>query len=166
MALAAGLLERDDPAAQVTGAVARALDLAATWTAWDGRPLVVDGRVYTPHKAVRRIADHLVDHLAEWEARLVGREPQPDHWHASATTTPADLAPFTAEDLDEARSRLVRLGRIWADRLGAADDAQLDRSPGRGWSFRLLATHVAGSLDYYAGAVGRLGTATAPEGRG
>nr|WP_123563439.1 maleylpyruvate isomerase N-terminal domain-containing protein [Kitasatospora cineracea] len=165
MALAAGLLERDDPAAQVTGAVARALDLAATWTAWDGRPLAVDDRVHTPHKAIRRIADHLVDHLAELEARMAGREPQPDHWHASATTTPADLAPFTAEDLDEARSRLVRLGHVWADRLGSLSDAQLDRSPGRGWSFRLLAAHVAGSLDYYAGAVGRPGAGAGPEGR-
>lgn len=162
-ALAAGLLEREAPAALVLGAVARALDLAGTWTAWDGRPLAFDDRVYTPHKAIRRIADHLVDHLAELEARLAGGEPQPDHWHASATTTPADLAPFTVEDLDEARSRLLRLGRIWADRLGALSDAQLDRSPGQGWSFRLLAAHVAGSLGYYAGAVGRLGAAARSE---
>ncbi|MGA5818058.1 hypothetical protein ACPC54_09385 [Kitasatospora sp. NPDC094028] len=165
MALAAGLLERDDPARQITEAVARVLDLAATWTAWDGRPLAVDDRVYTPHKAIRRVADHLVDHLAELEARLAGQEPQPDHWHASATTTPADLAPFTAEDLDEARSRLVRLDGIWADRLRALTEAQLDRSPGRGWPFRQLAAHVAGSLDYYAGAIGRLGATTDPEER-
>ncbi|MGE7439685.1 hypothetical protein [Kitasatospora sp. NPDC001175] len=163
LALAAGLLERDDPATQVTEAVARVLDLAVTWTAWDGRPLAVDDRVYTPHKAIRRATDHLVDHLAELEARLAGQEPQPDHWHASATTTPADLAPFTTEDLDEARSRLVRIGRIWADRLEALSDAQLDRSPGQGWPFRLLAAHVAGSLDYYAGAVGRFGAAANPE---
>lgn len=128
-----------------------------------GPPLAVDDRVYAPHKAIRRVADHMVDHLAELEARLAGQEPQPDHWHASVTTTPADLAPFTTEDLDEARSRLVRLGRIWADRLGALSDAQLDRSPGPGWSFRLLAAHVAGSLDYYAGAIGRLGAAANPE---
>ncbi|MFD7630064.1 hypothetical protein ACFV7Q_29260 [Streptomyces sp. NPDC059851] len=165
LALAAGMLERDDPAAQVTKAVARVLDLAVTWTAWDGQPLAADDRVYTPHKAIRRVADHLVDHLAELEARLAGQEPQSDHWHASATTTPADLAPFTTEDLDEARSRLVRLGRIWADRLGALSDAQLDRSPGQGWSFRRLAAHVAGSLDYYAGAVGPLGAAANSEER-
>lgn len=163
VALAAGLLERDDPAGQITKAVARVLDLAATWTAWNGRPLTRDGRVYTPHKAIRRVADHMVDHLAELEARLAGQEPQPDHWHGSVTTTPADLVPFTTEDLDEARSRLVRLGRIWDDRLRTLSDAQLDRSPGPGWSFRLLAAHVAGSLDYYAGAVGSLGVAADPE---
>src|SRR5215471_15916117 len=97
-----------DPAQVIEDAVSGALRLAETWTAWDGRPIATDGRVYTPHKAIRRLADHLLDHLAELEARLVGQSPLPDHWHASAITTPADLAPFTREDLDEARSRLSR----------------------------------------------------------
>ncbi|MFF7603634.1 hypothetical protein [Streptomyces parvulus] len=143
------------PAALVTGMVEHVLDLAATWTRWDGVPVHVDGRVYTPHKAVRRVADHLVDHLAEMEARLAGRPTEPDHWHASATTTPADLAPFTPDDLDEARSRLTRLARIWADRLDALTPRQLDDSPGEGWSFRELARHVEESV-YYADAVGDL----------
>ncbi|MFD1658784.1 hypothetical protein ACFSL4_11330 [Streptomyces caeni] len=43
------------------------LALAATWTAWDGRPRPVDDRVYTPHKAIRRVAGHLVGPLAELE---------------------------------------------------------------------------------------------------
>lgn len=115
--------------------------------------------MYTPHKAVRRVADHLVDHLAELEARLAGEEPQPDHWHASAVTTPADLAPFTREDLDEARSRLIRLAQIWANRLRALTDEQLDHSPGEGWSFRELAVHVTESA-YYADAVGDLAEPT------
>ncbi|MFE0513700.1 hypothetical protein ACFW2E_28250, partial [Streptomyces sp. NPDC058964] len=84
-----------------------------------------------------------------------GHPPPPHHWHASAITTPADLAPFTAEDLDEARSRLTRLARIWAVRLDALTDEQLDDSPGQGWSFRELAQHLAGSR-YYADAVGSL----------
>lgn len=104
---------------------------------------------------MRRVADHLVDHLAELEARLAGEEPQPDRWHASTVTTEADLAPFTREDLDEARSRLVRLARIWANRLDALTDEQLDRSPGEGWSFRELALHLKGST-YYADSVGDL----------
>src|SRR5438105_2280919 len=126
------------PAQAVTGMVDHVLALAATWTAWDGKPSHVDDRVYTPHKAIRRVADHLVDHLAELEARLVGEEPQPDEWHASATTAEADLASFTQEDLEEARSRLTRLARIWANRLDALTDDQLDHSPGTGWSFREL----------------------------
>lgn len=143
------------PAGSVTAMVDHVLTLAATWTEWDGRPAHVDGRVYTPHKAIRRVADHLIDHLAELEDRLAGKEPQPDHWHASAITTEADRAPFTQEDLDEARSRLTRLARIWADRLEALGDERLDHSPGDGWSFRKLAEHVAEST-YYADAVGDL----------
>ncbi|MFD5280826.1 hypothetical protein [Streptomyces rubrogriseus] len=143
------------PADAVIGMVDHVLALAAGWTRWDGTPAHVDGRVYTPHKAIRRVADHLVDHLAELEARLAGEETQPDHWHASLVTTEADRAAFTAEDLDEARSRLTRLARIWANRLDALTDEQLDHSPGEGWSFRELATHLAESA-YYADAVGDL----------
>ncbi|CAM5372630.1 hypothetical protein [Streptomyces canus] len=139
----------------VTGMVHHVLVLAETWTSWDGKPVHVDDRVYTPHKAIRRVADHLVDHLAELEARLAGETPQPDHWHASTTTTAADLAPFTQEDLDEARSRLTRLARIWANRLGALTEHQLDHSPGEGWTFRELALHLKGST-YYADALGDL----------
>nr|BFD81946.1 hypothetical protein StreXyl84_13470 [Streptomyces sp. Xyl84] len=145
----------DTPAAAVTGMVDHVLALAATWTAWDGTPLPADDRLYTPHKAVRRVADHMVDHLAELEARLAGEAPQPDHWHASTITTAADLAPFTRQDLEEARNRLTRLARIWAVRLDALTADQLDRSPGEGWTFRELARHLAEST-YYADAVGDL----------
>ncbi|MFG1941891.1 hypothetical protein [Nonomuraea sp. NPDC048826] len=144
-----------EPALVVTSMIDHVLALAATWTSWDGRPAHVDDRVYTPHKAIRRVADHLIDHLAEMEARLAGHAPIPDHWHASGSTPPSDLAPFTGQDLDEARSRLTRLGRIWAERLAVLTPDQLDRSPGAGWTFRQLAFHVAGSA-YYADAVGDL----------
>ena len=143
------------PALVVTEMVDLVLRLAATWTAWDGRPAPIDDRIYTPHKAIRRVADHLLDHLAELEARLAGHEALADHWHASAITTPADMAPFTEQDLDEARSRLTRLAQIWADRLGALTEDQLDHSPGEGWTFRQISFHVAGS-GYYAEAVGDL----------
>lgn len=143
------------PSAAVTGMVEHVLVRAATWTRWDGEPVRVDGRVHTPHKAIRRVADHLIDHLAELEARLAGEPTQPDHWHASRITTEADLAPFTAQDLDEARSRLTRLARIWAVRLDSLTDEQLDRSPDDGWTFRQLAHHVQESV-YYADAVGDL----------
>ncbi|MFF1646224.1 hypothetical protein [Streptomyces sp. NPDC058240] len=145
-----------DPAQLLTAMIDHVLALAATWTTWDGRPVPAGDRLYTPHKAIRRVADHMVDHLAEMEARLVGEETQPDHWHASTTTTAADLAPFTAADLDEARSRLTRLARIWANRLDALTPDELDRSAGTGWTFRQLAFHLAESA-YYADSVGDLG---------
>ena len=143
-----------DPTQVIEDAVAHALRLAETWTAWDGQPVTVDGRIYTPHKAVRRLADHLVDHLAELEARVAGQAPLPDHWHASAVTTPADLAPFTAEDLDEARSRLTRLAQIWSVRLHAIGNERLDRVEGEGWTLRQVALHLGST--YYADAIGEL----------
>ncbi|MEU9022985.1 hypothetical protein [Actinomadura sp. NPDC048394] len=144
-----------EPALVVTSMIDHVLDLAATWTNWDGRPMRADERLYTPHKAIRRVTDHLIDHLAEVEARLAGSPTIPDRWHASASTTPADLAPFTDQDLDEARSRLTRLSQIWAARLTALTADQLDRSPGAGWTFRQIAFHLAESA-YYADAVGDL----------
>jgi hypothetical protein len=111
--------------------------------------------VYTPHKAVRRVADHLVDHLAELEARLAGEPTTPDRWHASASTTAPDRGPFTRPDADEAHSRLERLGQIWRLRLGALDDERLDRREGDAWTIREIAFHLAES-SYYADAVGDL----------
>jgi len=146
------------PSAVVTDMVEHVLALAETWPAWDGTPRRSGERVYTPHKAVRRVADHLVDHLAEVEARLAGVDPIPDHWHASTITTDADRATFTAEDLAEARSRLTRLAQIWRLRLDALTDEQLDRRSG-GWSVRELAFHVAES-SYYAESVGNLAPRT------
>ncbi|MEV6966797.1 hypothetical protein AB0M47_16945 [Hamadaea sp. NPDC051192] len=146
------------PSSVVTGLVDDVLALAETWPAWDGTPRPSGDRVYTPHKAIRRVADHLVDHLAELEATLAGVDPLPDHWHASAVTTAADLAEFTAEDLAEARSRLTRLAEIWRLRLDSLTDDELDKSTG-GWSPRELAFHVAESV-YYAEVVGNLAPRT------
>ena len=144
-----------DPARVIEDAVEYALRLAATWPAWGGQPIAAEDRVYTPHKAIRRLADHLLDHLAELEARLAGQAPRPDHWHASAITTPADLAPFTPEDLDEARSRLSRLAQIWSLRLRSLDDERLDRVEADAWTLRQIAFHV-GESTFYADAVGDL----------
>jgi hypothetical protein len=149
------MTDQRDPAGVATTLVEQVLARAATWTAWDGVPRPDDDRVYTPHKAIRRVADHLVDHLAEIEARVAGVPTIPDHWHASASTTPADLAPFTAEDLDEARSRLTRLAQIYAIRLGALTPAQLDRRDGDAWTPREIAFHLEDSLGY-ADAIGFL----------
>jgi hypothetical protein len=137
------------------------LALAETWTAWDGMPRAVDDRVYTPHKAIRRVADHLIDHLAQVEARLAGADSLPDRWHGSYSTTPADLAPFTPDDLDEARSRLDRLALLWVHRLGSITDEDMDRSAAGSWSVREIAFHLAES-SYYAEAVGDLSPRSTP----
>jgi hypothetical protein len=149
------LTDDRDPAGVVAGMISQVLDLAQTWTVWDGRPRPADDRVYSPHKAIRRVTDHLIDHLAEIEARLAGVPTIPDHWHASAMTTPADLALFTPEDLDEARSRLTRMGQIFEVRLRHLSEAELDRREAGAWSMRQIAFHLEESL-YYAEAVGRL----------
>ena len=68
------MADETDPGELIEHATDKVLTLARTWLAWDGRPYVADDgeRVYTPHKAVRRYGDHLVDHLAEVEAVLAG----------------------------------------------------------------------------------------------
>ena len=147
--------DQRDPADVVTTMISRVLEMAETWPSWDGEPRPADDRVYTPHKAVRRVTDHLVDHLAELEARLAGVPTIPDHWHASAITTPADLATFTTEDLDEARSRLTRLAQIFDVRLRRLSTEELDHRDGDAWSPRQIAFHLEESL-YYADAVGDL----------
>jgi hypothetical protein len=88
-------------------------------------------------------------------ADVAGVPTIPDRWHASASTTPADLASFTPDDLDEARSRLTRLAQVFTVRLGGLTDQDLDRHGPGTWSARQIAFHLEGSLTY-AEAVGNL----------
>jgi hypothetical protein len=150
------------PADVVTSHVDHVLTVAATWPRWDGQPVEVPApgedvpRVYTPHKVIRRVADHLVDHLAELEARVAGRPTEPDRWHGSLVTTPSDLAAFTGNDLDEARSRLRRLALVWDVRLRSLSNEQLDGQNGDAWTLRQVAFHVAEASSFYADSVGML----------
>ncbi|MFG3549500.1 hypothetical protein [Streptomyces sp. NPDC047725] len=139
------------------GMAGHVLAPAATRTRRGGGPARVDGRVPTPHKAVGRVAGHLIDPLAEPEARPAGERTQPGHWHACAIAAEADRAPFPQKDSAGAgaRSRPARRARIRADRLGALTDEQPDRSPGEGRGFREPAPHLAGSA-YRADAAGGL----------
>jgi hypothetical protein len=105
---------------------------------------------WTPHKALRRIADHLLDHLHEVEALLAGAEPMPDEWHGRQVTLDADWARFTEPDFDEACSRLRRLARCYLLR-----PASWDAPRGEAWTLRQIAGHVAG-VSYYAEQVGSL----------
>lgn len=146
----------ENPGELVQQAVERSLRLVATWPAWDGQPRISDDdRTFTPHKAVRRIADHLVDHLAEVEALLAGVPTQPDEWHASALTSAADLAPFTVDDVREAEQRLSRLGRTFALRYAAVDPAEWDKDRGANWTLRQIAEHLV-EVEWYAQQVGDL----------
>jgi hypothetical protein len=145
-----------DPGAAVERATAGVLELARTWIGWDGRPRVSeDGdRIYTPHKAIRRYADHLIDHLAEVEARLAGVPSRPDRWHGSLVTVDADWARFTEADLVEATERLTRLSTMFRLRLLAAGPGEWDRPRGEAWTLRAVAEHVGSP--WYAEQVGDL----------
>ena len=147
----------NNPATAVVSAVEDCLAMAATWLGWDGTPCVSeDGdRVYTPHKAVRRIADHLVDHLAEVEALLAGVPTMPDEWHGSLLTFDTDWARFTEGDLGEARQRLRRLARTFELRLLAAGPDQWDVPRTPNWTLREIADHLTG-VRWYAEQVGSL----------
>lgn len=144
-----------NPATALVAAVDRVLELAATWLAWDGRPrLAADGtRAYTPHKALRRTADHIVDHLAQVEAMLAGVPSEDDRWLASSVTTDADRAAFGEVDLAEAGQRLRRLARTFELRYAAAGPAAWD-APRDGWTLREIADHLADP--WYAEQVGDL----------
>jgi hypothetical protein len=148
-----------DPTGLVPDAVERALSLAATWLAWDGQPVVGDGNVWTPHKALRRINDHLLDHLAEIEAVLAGAPPMTSTWHGRTVTLDADWARFTEVDLDEHRSRLVRYAELYRIRIGSLSDAELDDPRPASWTVRQIVHHVAG-IDWYAEQVGGLTSRT------
>lgn len=130
-------------------AVDEVLGRAAGWLGWDGRPVSRDGSAWTPHKALRRVADHLVDHLAEIDCRLARLPTIPDEWHGRAVTTDADFARFTEVDLDEARSRLTRLAACYRARLVKLDPEILDEKPEDAWSIREVVEHVA-NITYYA----------------
>jgi len=149
-----------NPAHAVADSVEACLALARSWHAWDGRPIArdMDGKpnTWTPHKAIRRIADHLVDHLHEVEALLAGADPVPDEWHGRQITLDADWARFTEPDYDEACSRLRRLARWYVLRYENAGEQAWDEPRAGAWTLREIAEHVAG-VRYYAEQVGSLG---------
>ena len=150
------MTDETDPGDLIEQATDRVLTLARTWLAWDGRPYLADDgeRVYTPHKAVRRYADHLVDHLAEVEALLAGVPSRADGWHASTVTLESDWARFTEADLNEATERLTRLSATFRLRLIAAGEHAWDLPRDPAWTLREIASHVG--PPWYAEQVGDL----------
>lgn len=133
----------------VPAAVVAVLDLAHSWLDWDGRPVVTDGSVWTPNKAMRRVEDHLLDHLAELEAVLSGVASVPDTWHGRRATLDGDWARFTELELDEARSRLTRYAQLYRLRISCLTPEELDSDRNGSWTVRRIVSHVSG-IDYYA----------------
>ncbi len=145
-----------DPASLIPAAVIDVLDVAETWLGWDGRPLCREGNAWTPHKVMRRVADHLLDHLAEIECRLAYQPSLPDQWHGRMITTEADFARFTEADLDEATCRLTRLSACYQARISTLHPQILDDRPGEDvWTIREVVYHVA-QATAYADLIGRL----------
>ena len=148
--------DQRDVAELVPIAVAEVLGTAESWLGWDGRPVFRDGNAWTPHKALRRVADHLLDHLAEIECRLASQPPLADRWHGRMITTDADAARFTEVDLDEAFSRLTRLAACYRARLSGLDAGALDSRPAKSiWTIREVVHHVS-HVTRYAEMLGRL----------
>ena len=148
-------VDHREPAQAIDDMVDHVLALAETWLDWDGRPRPIDDRIYTPHKAIRRVGDHMIDHLAQLDAHVAQIPSLPDTWHGSAITTESDLALFGTEDLEEARSRLKRLAQLWRTRLAAVPPEEMDRAEEDAYSPREMAFAAAGSV-YYADALGDL----------
>ncbi|AKU18182.1 hypothetical protein [Luteipulveratus mongoliensis] len=149
------MAQSTDPTTLLNAATDRTLALAETWLRWDGRPFVTDDneRIYTPHKAIRRYADHLLDHLAQTQALLSGAETIPDEWRASLVTLESDWAHFTEADLREAQQRIRRLTQTYVLVLQACSADELDRERGQDvWTLREIVEHVASP--WYAEQVG------------
>jgi hypothetical protein len=159
---AAPVVDDRDLAPLMPAAVADILAVAETWLGWDGRPVYREGNAWTPHKALRRVADHLLDHLAEIECRLAGHPTLQDQWHGRMVTLDADFARFTEIDLDEASSRLSRLGASYQARISQLDAGDLDARPAAEvWTIREIVHHVSG-VTMYAEMIGRLPAAPDP----
>lgn len=148
-----------EPVAVLSAAVDEVLKVAETWLGWDGRPVYRDGNAWTPHKALRRVADHMLDHLAELQCRSAGQPTVPNQWHGRMVTLDADFARFTEIDLDEATSRITRLVACYRVLLGGLDATALDTRPAdHVWTPREVVHHVA-ELSYYAHCLGDLSRA-------
>jgi hypothetical protein len=149
-----------DPAALVPMAVAEVLDIAESWLGWDGAPVYRDGNTWTPHKALRRVSDHLLDHLAEIECRLAGQPTLPDQWHGRMVTLHSDFGRFTEVDLDETTSRLGHLAACYRARIGALEPEVIDARPADDvWTIREVVHHVS-HVTAYANMLGRMAVTT------
>lgn len=111
---------------------------------------------YTPRKILRRVLDHVLDHLNQIEQWLAwqqqGLVPTPtDGWATSGETLPEDLRPLSSAELHAWLWRIdVAVGLI-AQRAQHLSSEQLDWAPpDGGWTLRQALHHLAGAEVYYA----------------
>jgi hypothetical protein len=140
---------RPEPDELVPQTTEDALALAESWIGWNSGAKMSLGSAWTPHKVMRRITDHLIDHLCQIEARVSGDHPVPDPWRGRAITLDTDWAAFTEQDLDEATARIRRLAQLLAIRLRASRDVW-DAPAGEEWTIRAIAEHVSEATGTYS----------------
>jgi hypothetical protein len=138
-----------EPDELVLEATEESLARAESWIGWSSGALMAMGNAWTPHKALRRIADHLVDHLCQIEARSAGETPVPDMWKGRSVTLDTDWARFSEQDLDEATARIRRLAQVMAWRLRALQK-EWDSGEEEDWTIRNIAEHLAEASVTYA----------------
>jgi hypothetical protein len=116
----------------------------------------VKSYTYTPRKPLRRVLDHVLDHLNQidqWQRwRRDGVIPTPtDGWAPSTVTLPEDRLPLTAVDLEAWLWRIDQAVRLLVQRAATLSDDELDwQPPDCGWPLRRVLHHVARSELLYA----------------
>jgi hypothetical protein len=141
--------EITDVDAAMREAVDACIEKAATWLAWNGQPQVRLGSVWTPHKVLRRVVDHFIDHIAQVEAIVAGVPPPDSKWLGRSVTLDSDWAHFTESDLREATARIRRLGDAYVWRLRSLAQGEYEqRTPGS-WSIKEITEHLTDGIREY-----------------
>ncbi|MGI8857149.1 MAG: hypothetical protein ACR2JW_15500 [Thermomicrobiales bacterium] len=117
-----------------------------------------DGYVYpmTPRKVLRRVLDHLLDHLNQIDQWIAWQDhgivPVPtDGWAPSAVTLDDDTLPLTEADLSAWLWRIDLVVGLLTTRASHLTPAQWDwQPPDDGWNLRRVIHHVARTYGYAA----------------
>lgn len=113
------------------------------------------GYTMTPRKALRRVLDHLLDHLNQIEQWVLwqrdGSIPVPtDGWVGSSVTLDDDRPPLSSQELAAWLWRIDLSVQLLAQRVSALDLEQLDwQPPNAGWTLRKILHHVASGAILY-----------------
>ncbi len=141
--------EHPEPDELIIEATEQALAQAEAWIGWSNGAVRSLGNAWTPQKALRRITDHLIDHLCQIETRAAREMAVPDLWRGRSVTLDSDWSRFSEQDLDEATARIRRLAQLMVLRLRSLR-AQWDADSGPDWTIRAIAEHVAEACATYA----------------